>query len=221
MEPYEGLWVRDKWDKETVHEVADSYFWDTFNPRVINSAMDVGGHIGSWSVRLKQMNPSAQIILVEPDKDNASMALMNLSRWDNTIVIQAAMKYEPGQYHLGRHPWHGAAHQLFPARYRPDADREYVPVTKLVTMEEALFEGGLTHVDLLKLDCEGAELEIIRDMTESVFARIQRIVGEIHMPINVFENQTGQRLLKGGFNVHYEPHPANPTLHNFMAWRPE
>ncbi|MBZ0291423.1 MAG: FkbM family methyltransferase [Anaerolineae bacterium] len=211
--------TRDQYDLEIVEEVRQRYFWDRLPFNRIHTAVDVGGHIGSWTSTLKHYNSQVQVAVVEPDVDNISVAQLNLAEWDDVTVIEAAVKYEPGEYMLGRHPFHGAAHQLFRRDERPDPWREYVPVRCVFKLEGIMKLAGIESIDLLKLDCEGAEVEIVRDMAEETLSGIRWIVGEVHLPPLHFDHRTGQRLIKAGFRVEYEVHPANPTLHHFLAVR--
>lgn len=215
---------RNQWDREVVEEVQRSYFWDRIDPGDIHTAIDVGGHIGSWSFHLKLLNPDVQIGVIEVDPGNAERARLNLQRWDNITVIEARCGYESGDYVLGKHPWHGAAHACFkredvPQVQRADPGRTFVEIARTVTLEDVMAEAGMSSVDLLKLDCEGAEIEIVRDIDQATLDGIQRIVGEIHVLPHEFDHMTDQRLQRNGFKVIYEPHPAHNVLHYFMAWR--
>ena len=49
-----------------------------------------------------------------------------------------------------------------------------------VTLEEILERYGVRRIDILKLDCEGSEISILRGCSDETLARIGRIIGEYH-----------------------------------------
>jgi len=49
-----------------------------------------------------------------------------------------------------------------------------------VTIPEIFAENGLERCDLLKMDCEGAEYDIIYNCPSEVLGRIERIAMEVH-----------------------------------------
>ena len=48
------------------------------------------------------------------------------------------------------------------------------------SIERILDEQKMTHVDYLKIDCEGGEYEALRDLTATGWKRIRRIAIEFH-----------------------------------------
>jgi hypothetical protein len=74
-------------------------------------------------------------------------------------------------------------------------------------------------LDVLKLDCEGAEIEILDHIGDDCLAKIQRIVGEIHTSPEDFMNLTNERLLKAGFEAIFNEHPGDENLFYMYAWR--
>ena len=62
-------------------------------------------------------------------------------------------------------------------------DGRYEAVTlscELRTLSQVLRDESLTHVDLLKLDVEKAELDVLRGVDEADWPRIRQIVAEVH-----------------------------------------
>ena len=65
---------------------------------------------------------------------------------------------------------------------------------------------GLARIDLLKMDCEGAEYDICETAEPAVFDRINRIVAECH-PVSERKNAAAlkKRLTGLGFDVSITP----------------
>jgi FkbM family methyltransferase len=215
MDRYKGLLVRHEYDRETVDEVGRVYFWERLDWSKIEYAVDIGAHIGAWSHHLKARKHGLKIAGVEVDKRNAVLHGMNHM---DVFLINARCGYKQGDYVLGQHPFHPAAHAVYLREQIPNIGdgRTFVDIPRTVTLEDVMTEFEFPRIDLLKLDCEGAEHEIVAQMADETLAGITYIVGEIHSDFTL-----GELRLKGaGFKIEYEPHEANPTLQHFFAWRP-
>jgi FkbM family methyltransferase len=64
------------------------------------------------------------------------------------------------------------------APFRSD---KYEEVTQ-ITLEKIFEAGNIKHCKLLKIDCEGAELKILRATPKKILDRIRYIIGEYHEP---------------------------------------
>jgi FkbM family methyltransferase len=60
-----------------------------------------------------------------------------------------------------------------------DTQREYIKVP-CITLQQAMEENGITRCDLLKMDCEGAEYEILYNCPPDYLRRIDQIAMEVH-----------------------------------------
>ena len=82
-----------------------------------------------------------------------------------------------------------------------DSDKKFtVPVKRL---DDFINEEGISRIDLLKLDCEGAEYEILYSLPEDYYTRIHKIALETH----ILEDQKTEDLVifleKKGYEVRY------------------
>lgn len=70
-----------------------------------------------------------------------------------------------------------------------------------------LAERGIARVDLLKLDCEGAEYPILYGLPDALFPRIHQIVAEVHPGREATENLAALAhfLKKKGYRVEVHP----------------
>lgn len=77
------------------------------------------------------------------------------------------------------------------------------------TLARAFERHGIAQCDLLKLDCEGAEFEILLGLPDDVLARIARIVLEYHDHVTAHtHDELAARLTERGFRVRTRPNPA-------------
>jgi FkbM family methyltransferase len=80
----------------------------------------------------------------------------------------------------------------------PDSDKKYtVPVKRL---DDFINEKSISQIDILKLDCEGAEYEILYSLPEKYFTQINKIALETH----VLENHKTEDLIDYLKKIGYE-----------------
>lgn len=182
-----GMWVRREYaplDLVVVGAVcnSDEYRTALRGPQQgRQTVLDVGANIGAFAVLWHRLNPEADIICVEADPGNIPALEANVGGFAK--IVQAACTYEteplrlftsvfPGTGNTGGStvmPEREAAERLASGAYRVHPE----PVRR-ITLEE-LVDGP---IDVLKLDCEGAELSILAH-TPSL-ERVGFIFGEWH-----------------------------------------
>jgi FkbM family methyltransferase len=133
-------------DKQYVPDAPD------FSPATI---MDVGANIGMASILFARKYPSAKIIAIEPEPSNFAALVKNTLRYTNIVPIQAALWKENGHVALGESEAHPkGAFEIVEG----GAER-----VRAITMETLMRETGISSIDLLKMDIEGAEREVFKD----------------------------------------------------------
>lgn len=217
------LSIRERYqaaEKMIIEEVQNAYAWDF----PITNALDIGAHIGSWTLTAKHKNPHAQIIAVEVEPDNFALLARNTQGTKGIHPIHARCGYSNGDFVVGQHRYNSGSHRVYErsqieAILAENPNWDFVDAPPVLTPESLLQQAGLESVDVLKIDCEGCEIDIFRHMSEALLGSLQHIVGEIHTYPALFEEQIDHRLQKSGFHITYQPHPANPQYSTFHAWR--
>jgi FkbM family methyltransferase len=120
-----------------------------FNPKTI---VDVGAHIGMTSISFALKYPAAKIIAIEPEPSNFAALVRNTGPYKAIIPIQAALWRQDGEVTLGP----SDAHPKGAFAIVENGVRR----VRAVTMETAMREAGIDSIDLLKVDIEGAEIEV-------------------------------------------------------------
>ena len=138
-----------------------------FNP---NTIVDAGAHIGMASISFALKYPTARIIAIEPEPSNFAALLRNIAPYKMITPIQAALWREDGEVALGASNAHPkGAFQIVensPQRVRA------------ITMETAMRETGIDSIDLLKVDVEGAEIELFESCPW--ISNVQVVAIELH-----------------------------------------
>lgn len=137
--------------------------------------VDIGAHIGLFSLFASQFCKSGKIYCFEPIKENYEILLDNidLNKIKNIIPLNLAVskENEPVRIYMNSDE---SAHSIFPQ------GNEFVEV-KSTTIEKIFDEQKIENCDLLKIDCEGAEYQIIDSIPEKYFSRINKVIIEYHL----------------------------------------
>lgn len=200
------LWVRAdprarRWDLEVAEGVlvADEYGLRDLAAagRRIGTVLDVGAHLGAFTVAVKAHWPEARVLAAEPDPDSAALFRANTAGLDGVELVEAAVLGRPGSHHAhlrqaGRaNADRNAAasrvaevlESLHPEAAPPTLEVRAVDAAELV--ERLAHSGSGARVDLLKLDCEAAEGEVLLRLAGAgLMPRIGFIRGEWHFPGN-------------------------------------
>ncbi len=129
------------------------------------AVLDVGAHEGLYTLfAAKRMQPGGEVWALEPSAREFSRLQRNLqiNRVTNVRAFQVAAGDENGAGELlvaaDEHSGHNTL-GAFAYSGVKEAARQSVNLRRLDDLCEAL---GITHLDLIKLDTEGAELRVLR-----------------------------------------------------------
>jgi FkbM family methyltransferase len=131
------------------------------------TVVDVGAHIGITALLALRRYPRAHVYCLEPDPASARLLRANLASYTRARILQAALWGSDGRigWRPDRHGWS--------SRTREEGDD--VTARSLRSLRSEL---GLARIDVLKLDCEGAEAYVL---DESSLAGVGRVVAELHL----------------------------------------
>lgn len=160
-------------------------------PGAVRSIVDVGAHIGSFTIRAKRLWPDATVVAIEPDPQSAAVFRRNTEGLSNVHLHEvAALGCGVSWAHLcevGRDGKDGncaASYVREALGSLPGAIIEGAGPTAVVraaAISDVLADEGLEHIDVLKLDCEGAEADILEDLKcTGWLGRTRWIRGEWH-----------------------------------------
>lgn len=156
--------------------------------------LDVGGHVGCFGLFAKSLWPEATLIALEPHPESAQLYRESLDAngFDDDIVLEAALGYTLERNILvgdGRSTGgcllvdREEADRLARVPVRSPKERysviaEQVPIIKF---EDLLQRFGLKHIDLMKVDCEGGEMELCRHVALEHSLAVSILLGEYHV----------------------------------------
>lgn len=141
----------------------------------ILSIIDLGANTGMASLYFHRAFPNAQIVTIEPDPANFEILTRNLSGIPNVKPIRAAVWTHDGEIQLFD-PGIGAWGLQVSENTTSSAPSVSVPAISLPSLLREFPSG---HLDLLKIDIEGAEKEILEN-ADSWMPSVKAVVIELH-----------------------------------------
>lgn len=160
---FEKIFVSREYDLSFLHR--------PLNPQTI---IDVGANVGYASIFFARQFPNARIIALEPQEANFALLQRNTAPYPNVTTLQAALWPRPGSLTIenpGDEAW---------AFRVGEAAESNSGAIRGISMPQIMAEYGLTTIDLLKIDIEGAEKEVFQQGCETWLAKTQVLVIELH-----------------------------------------
>lgn len=164
------------WDMKILKEVciADGYHVNKIQEQDIKLVFDIGAHIGFFALSARQKWPNAKIICFEPCATNFQLLSKNIKNINDTIVINSAMSNFDGS---SKFLTYEEINSRNTGGSRLDANRG--DIINVMSINTAIRRFGCP--DFMKLDCEGAEKEIlISAKNYDLLKTIRHINGESH-----------------------------------------
>lgn len=167
------------------------------------TVIDIGAHYGYFSIFASlNLHEKAKVIALEPFKKNYEKLEGNIKncKITNILGLNCAVSDNSGtaRLNVGKSDNNSLLknYKLLPK----GATEEEVQVK---TLEEVVKEHQIEKIDFLKMDCEGSEYAILRNMSPAIFGKIRTIAMEFHDLKDVA--QTGEEiiriLMKNGFEI--------------------
>lgn len=166
-------------------EADESVFYEIFTQReynildeIINKAanpiVDIGAHIGLFSLYANALNETQQIFAYEPEEENfkAFKEHLKINNTKNVNAKNVAVTSQEGTVMLCVSP-DSHNHSIIEIENKLKTIK--VPSTTLKKIIEKL-----GHISLLKMDCEGAEFEILESTPPEILKEIDSIYIEYH-----------------------------------------
>lgn len=155
---------------------AEYYVPSALEPKVI---LDIGSNIGASILFFHEQFPSAKILGFEPHQETFRILQSNVRGIPSVSVFNYGLGSADARISV---PFDGIDFSAFTTKIGSGARPVELGTTdcEIKHAGSALRDLGLSTVDLIKIDCEGAEYEILRTLPEEMLRQCKWIVGEIH-----------------------------------------
>jgi FkbM family methyltransferase len=165
--------------------------------------LDIGAGLGDWCICVAARCPRAVIYAYEPFPESFTLLEENLAlnRIRNVKAFPYAVSSREGFIDLHTASKNAVQHST--------ALKSDTPGTRVqsFTLDQVL--GEITQCDYLKMDCEGAEYDILFGANDLTLQKIKRICLEYHDGVTEFSHQDLILFLENkGFQIRLTPNPA-------------
>ncbi len=151
---WEGIWTFMEIFQDEIYEKMGS-------PKEGDIVIDVGAYVGMFTVKTsRQVRKKGLVIAIEPEPINFSYLAKNCGGFKNVRLVKKAVSSREGQAKL--YVSKGSA--LHPLT---QLGNKYIEV-ETTTVDRRVAEYKLPRVDFIKIDAEGAELEILKGSTQTL-----------------------------------------------------
>ena len=154
--------------------LVEDYEVSGFNINNEDIVIDIGAHIGLFSLFVSQYCKNGKIFSYYPIEKNFRILKENieLNKIKNIIHFNSAVSNQSNKLKIFIDS-DDSAHSIF------ESDRDFIEVNS-TTIKSIFDENEIKNCNLLKLDCEGAEYQIIESIPKEYFLKIDKMIIEYH-----------------------------------------
>ena len=147
---YTGVWILLEIFRDDVYERLPEV-----RVKKGETVVDVGAHVGAFTIKARrEVGENGLVIAIEPEPRNLELLKRNVQKYDNVIVIDKAVGNRKGKTKL----------------YLSETSCEHSIINRgarsiqveIDTLSDILSGLGISRVDFVKIDVEGAELEVLK-----------------------------------------------------------
>jgi FkbM family methyltransferase len=176
--------------------------------------IDVGAHAGFFSIYAAALNPNAKVYALEPETNNFSALNDNIRLnpdFKKIKLFQTALSSKTGTEKLYLSV-DSHNHSLIKTSY----NNQEIPV-KTINLSDFCRQQKIPKISLLKMDIEGGEYEIIKNLATTEFNLIDYIFLEAHKTESNSYQDLEKILRPAGFSVQVFPCEFDSDLKFILA----
>lgn len=164
------------------------------------TVLDIGANVGLWTKYILSRN-ARKVYCFEPNRKALSHLKYGLRNDKNATIVEKAVYKENATLKFYINEENSLTSSVLPeSGHSPSYDVD------AISLENAINLTGEDRIDLVKIDIEGAEFDIIENLSQDVFDRIDSFLIEYHdfyftegmAKVNALE----QQLERAGYTIH-------------------
>ena len=214
--------VRSPMDIWSIKETFIDRFYERYGTSLEDGwrIIDIGAGIGEFTLFSAIDYPNSFVYAFEPFPQSFKFLQENI-RLNNTVNVELfseAIGAVTGSLTLditGSEP--------LQTRSVDDAESSLLNdrlIVQSLSLSDVFDQLSIEKCDLLKIDCEGAEYQVLFNAPENVLNRVQRITMEYHDNIEDYQHdELVEYLTNIGFNVRIYPNQVHAYLGYLYAYR--
>jgi FkbM family methyltransferase len=191
--------IRDKSDSIAFFEnffININFPTDEFWINDDDTIIDVGAHIGTFTLLASSKAKNGKIISIEPSKESFKIfeKNVNLNDLTNVNLMNYGVWSKSGKMKLYINEESIGNSIIIKSQNEETID--------VISLNEIIKKFNIEKINFLKIDCEGAEYEIILKLEEEVLEKIEKISMEVHGGVGKHTINDLMKFLKSnGFKV--------------------
>jgi len=144
--------------------------------------IDIGAHIGAFSIAATQFMNDVTIFSYEPDEDSFQLLKKNILSNGVVEKVKPHKLAVTGDVHTAAYFEKGTPANMHPAGKRMSLRKDSVHTieAKVLTLSDIFFRNAIDFCHILKIDCEGEEVPILLSTPREVLRKVEMLVGEFH-----------------------------------------
>ena len=155
--------------------LTEDYEMPGFSINKEDIVIDIGAHIGLFSLFASQYCKNGKIFSYEPIKENYNILKENIevNKIENIISFNSAVSNQTNKLKIFINS-DDSAHSIF------KSEKNFIEVDS-TTIKSIFDKNKIENCNLLKFDCEGAEYQIIESIPKEYFFKIEKMIIEYHL----------------------------------------
>lgn len=161
--------------------------------------VDVGAHIGAFTIYAATLAQNGRVYSFEPHPENFALLKENvrLNNLSSRVKVFELAILSKGQDKVRMY-----LDEETTTRHSIVAEGPKYIEVRTTSLEDVFFAEGISRCDFLKMDCEGAEYEILFNTSEEFIRKVSKIALECHSKSNGDSiKELADRLKSHGFEV--------------------
>ena len=158
------------------NEIKDHYIIDGLELKEGDVVIDIGAHIGMFSIFYAKNNPGVTFYAYEPCLNNYECLIKNLetNNITNIKAFNLAVTHDSRDVTINMSLDNTGSSSIL------TNNGNYTNTVKSVTLNDIFKEIGKDKIKILKIDCEFSEYDILYTLEEKNFKNIEYMMGEFH-----------------------------------------
>jgi FkbM family methyltransferase len=181
--------------------------------------LDIGAGLGDFSVHASRRFPHSVVYAFEPFPESFALLQQNLAL-NGVQNVRAFPCAVTGGRTDGIRLYTGGTEAVQHSTAAVDRRGGVAAIATASTTLDQIFEDHqLTRCDFLKIDCEGAEFDILFRASERTLASVRYVALEYHDGVTAFSHRDLVRFFgENGFRVKRSPNPVHRDLGLLFAY---
>ena len=173
----------------------NDYLLDEFINQKDKKFIDIGSNLGIATIIMAKLNPESTVYSFEPFKKAYDMLVNNikLNSLTNVKTFNLAVSNKTNKsLKINIHETMSGASSTYAKQdlFENQWDTKLYDTVDCISFDEIIKNNSMTEIELLKIDCEGAEYDIIYDSDLFKNNIVKNIIGEFH---DLTYNQTSHK----------------------------